>query len=157
MLYLAHWSWATRTHWGAWSFLSWKIHVAKPFPSYWGRSWLSLLLWVCQILLLNFLCYPLTRLHSACAYNVVLWGSNGGQQSGQSWSRAREHLSVHNFCLLDKGTHRTNGMHVYAAELICSTGVSGFQTSKHVFCIYNKQRLQAEILSLWVKNDVTFP
>ena len=34
-----------------------------------------------------------------------------------------------------------NAMHVYAAELIYSTGVSGFQ-----FCIYNKLRLHAEIL-----------
>ena len=46
-------------------------------------------------------------------------------------------------------------MHVYAAELICSTGVSGFQTSKLVFCIYNKLRLHAEILSEW-ENDTTF-
>ena len=29
-------------------------------------------------------------------------------------------------------------MRVCAAELICSTGVSGFQTFKPVFCIYNK-------------------
>ena len=36
---------------------------------------------------------------------------------------------------------------VYAAELICSTGVSGFQTFKPVFCIYNKLRLHAEMLS----------
>ena len=46
-------------------------------------------------------------------------------------------------------------MRVYAAELICSTGVSGFQTFKHVFCIYNKLRLHAEMLSLSV-NDVIF-
>ena len=39
-----------------------------------------------------------------------------------------------------------NAMHVYAAELIYSTGVSGFQTFKLVFCIYNKLRLHAEIL-----------
>ena len=38
-------------------------------------------------------------------------------------------------------------MRVYAAELICSTGGLGFQTFKLVFCIYNKQRLHAEILS----------
>ena len=36
-------------------------------------------------------------------------------------------------------------MRVYAAELICSTGVSDFQTLKLVFCIYNKPRLDAEI------------
>ena len=38
-------------------------------------------------------------------------------------------------------------MRVYAAELICSLGVSGFQTFKPVFCIYNKLRLHAEMLS----------
>ena len=38
-------------------------------------------------------------------------------------------------------------MRVYAAELICSTGVSGLQTFKPVFCIYNKLRLHAEMLS----------
>ena len=31
----------------------------------------------------------------------------------------------------------TNAMRVYAAELICSTGVLGFQTFKTVFCIYS--------------------
>ena len=40
-----------------------------------------------------------------------------------------------------------NAMRVYAAELICSTGVSGFQTFKPVFCIYNKLRLHTEMLS----------
>ena len=40
-----------------------------------------------------------------------------------------------------------NAMRVYAAELICSTEVSGFQTFKPVFCIYNKLRLHAEMLS----------
>ena len=40
-----------------------------------------------------------------------------------------------------------NAMHVYAAELICSTGVSDFQTFKPIFCIYNKLRLHAEMLS----------
>jgi len=38
-------------------------------------------------------------------------------------------------------------MRVYAAELIYSMGVLGFQTSKPVFCMYNKLRLHAEILS----------
>ena len=37
-------------------------------------------------------------------------------------------------------------MRVYAAELIYSTGVSGFQTYKLVFCIYNKLHSHAEIL-----------
>ena len=46
-------------------------------------------------------------------------------------------------------------MRVYAAELICSTGVSGFQTFKPVFCICNKLRLHPEMLSYWV-NDVIF-
>ena len=40
-----------------------------------------------------------------------------------------------------------NAMRVYPAELICSTGVSGFQIFKLAFCIYNKLRLHAEILS----------
>ena len=40
-----------------------------------------------------------------------------------------------------------NAMHVYAAELICSTGVLSFQTFKPVFCIKNKLRLHAELLS----------
>ena len=40
-----------------------------------------------------------------------------------------------------------NAMRVYAAELICSTGVSGFQTFKPVFCIYNNLRLHTVILS----------
>ena len=45
-------------------------------------------------------------------------------------------------------THKfKNAMRVYAAELICSTGVLGFQTFKLVFCIFNKLRLHAEILS----------
>ena len=45
-------------------------------------------------------------------------------------------------------THQfKNAMRVYAAELIYSMGVWGFQTFKPVFCIYNKLRLNAEILS----------
>ena len=45
-------------------------------------------------------------------------------------------------------THKfKNATHVYAAELICSMGVSGFQTFKPVFCICNKSRLHAEMLS----------
>ena len=40
-----------------------------------------------------------------------------------------------------------NAMRMYAGELICSTGVSGFQTFKLLFYIYNKLRLHAEILS----------
>ena len=46
-------------------------------------------------------------------------------------------------------------MRVYAAELICSTGVSGFRTFKPVFCLYNKLRLHAEMLS-WLVDDVIF-
>ena len=38
-------------------------------------------------------------------------------------------------------------MRVYAAELTYSTGILGFQTFKPVFCMYNKLRLLAEILS----------
>ena len=45
-------------------------------------------------------------------------------------------------------THQfKNAMRVYAAKLICSTRVSGFQTFNPMFCIYNKLRLHAEILS----------
>ena len=45
-------------------------------------------------------------------------------------------------------THQfKNAMRVYATELICNTGISGFQTFKLVFFIYNKLRLHAEILS----------
>ena len=40
-----------------------------------------------------------------------------------------------------------NAMCVYTVESICSMGVSGFQTFKPVFCIHNKLRLHAEILS----------
>ena len=40
-----------------------------------------------------------------------------------------------------------NAMRVYAADLICSTGVLGFQTSKLASCIFNKQHSHAEILS----------
>ena len=40
-----------------------------------------------------------------------------------------------------------NAMRVYEAKLICSMGVSDFQTFKPVFCIYNKLRLHAKILS----------
>ena len=47
-------------------------------------------------------------------------------------------------------------MRVYAEELICSTGVLGFQTFKLAHCICNKLRSHAEILSWWAF-DVTFP
>ena len=40
-----------------------------------------------------------------------------------------------------------NAIRVYAAELICSTGVLGFQTFKLTLCIYNKLRSHTEILS----------
>ena len=49
--------------------------------------------------------------------------------------------------MTSKTHHFKNAMRVYAAELICSRGVSCFQTFKPVFCIYNKLRLHAEILS----------
>ena len=46
-------------------------------------------------------------------------------------------------------THQfKNAMRMYAAELICNTGVSGFRKFKLVFCIYNKPHLHAEILNL---------
>ena len=37
-------------------------------------------------------------------------------------------------------------MRAHAPKLICSTGVSDFQTFKLVFCIYNKLRLHVAIL-----------
>ena len=40
-----------------------------------------------------------------------------------------------------------NAIRVYAAKLICSTGVLGFQTFKLTLCIYNKLRSHAEFLS----------
>ena len=53
-------------------------------------------------------------------------------------------------------THKfKNEAHVYAAELIRSKGVLGFQTFKPVFCMCNKLCLHAEILSLSV-NDTIF-
>ena len=54
-------------------------------------------------------------------------------------------------------THQfKNAMRVYAAELICNTGVSGFQTFKPAFCIYNTLRLHAEILSYSNNNNNLF-
>ena len=38
-------------------------------------------------------------------------------------------------------------MRVYAAELISSTRVLGFQAFEFVFCIYNKLHLHVEILA----------
>ena len=38
-------------------------------------------------------------------------------------------------------------MRVYAPKLICSMGVSSFQTLKQVFCMYSELRLHAAILS----------
>ena len=40
-----------------------------------------------------------------------------------------------------------NAIRVHAAELICSSGVLGFQTFKLAFCIYNKLHSHAVILS----------
>ena len=39
-----------------------------------------------------------------------------------------------------------NTMRVHAPKLICSTGVSNFQTFKLVFCMYNQLRSHAQIL-----------
>ena len=41
-------------------------------------------------------------------------------------------------------------MRVHPPKLICSTGVSSFQTFKLLFCMYNELRLHAAILSKWV-------
>ena len=65
----------------------------------------------------------------------------------ESWVKEKMTTKTHWF---------KNAMRVYVAELMCSTGVSGFQTFKPVFCICNKLRLHAEMLSLWV-TDVIFP
>ena len=45
-------------------------------------------------------------------------------------------------------------MRVHAPKLIYSTGVSNFQTFKLLFCMYNKLRLHAAILSLRVLNVI---
>ena len=49
--------------------------------------------------------------------------------------------------MMSKTHDLKNTMRVYAAGLICSKGVSGFQTFKLVFYIYNKLHLRAEISS----------
>ena len=49
--------------------------------------------------------------------------------------------------MMSKSHRFKNVMRVYAAELICSTGVLGFQTFKPVFFMYNNLRLYAEIVS----------
>ena len=49
--------------------------------------------------------------------------------------------------MMSKSHWFKNATCLYAAELICSMGVSGFQNFKLVFCIYDKMRLHAEILS----------
>ena len=41
-----------------------------------------------------------------------------------------------------------NAMRVHAPKLICSTGVSNFQTFKLVVCMNNKLRLHAAIFKL---------
>ena len=47
---------------------------------------------------------------------------------------------------MTSATHQIKNA-MYVTELICSMGVLGFQTFKPVFCMYNKLRLHAEILS----------
>ena len=49
--------------------------------------------------------------------------------------------------MTSKAHYFKNAIRVYAAELICSTGVLGFQTFKLTLYIYNKLRSHAEILS----------
>ena len=41
--------------------------------------------------------------------------------------------------MTSKAHYFTNAIRVYAAELICSTGVLGFQTFKLTLSIYNKK------------------
>ena len=49
---------------------------------------------------------------------------------------------------MTSSTHEfKNAMRVHAPKLICSTGVSNFQTFKLVFCMYSKLRLHAVIVS----------
>ena len=45
-------------------------------------------------------------------------------------------------------------MRVHEPKLICSTGVSSFQTFKRVFCMYSELRFHAAILSYWSVFDV---
>ena len=49
--------------------------------------------------------------------------------------------------MMSKAHQFKNVIRVYAAELICSTGVLGFHTFKLALCIHNKLRSDAEILS----------
>ena len=49
--------------------------------------------------------------------------------------------------MTSKAHQLKNAMRVYAAELICSTGVLGIHTFKLALCIYNKLRSHAEILN----------
>ena len=59
-------------------------------------------------------------------------------KSWESWIEDTMTSKTHQF---------KNAMRVYAPKLICSTGVSSFQTFKRVFCMYSELRLHAAILS----------
>ena len=43
-----------------------------------------------------------------------------------------------------------NAMFVYAAELICSTGVLGFQIFKLIFWIYIRELKHARFFEMWM-------
>ena len=49
--------------------------------------------------------------------------------------------------MTSKAHYFENAIGVYTAELICSTGVLGFQTFKLTLCICKKLRSHTEILS----------
>ena len=69
---------------------------------------------------------------------LIYWSANTNFKILRELGRGENDVKAHLF---------KNTMCVYAAKLICITGGSGFQTLKPVFCIYNKLRLPAEILS----------
>ena len=50
--------------------------------------------------------------------------------------------------MMSKAHKFKNTIRVYAAELICSTGLLGFQIFKLTFRIYNRRHSHAEILGL---------
>ena len=72
------------------------------------------------------------------------------------WKVPNEWSAITNFKIL-RELHRGyddvkdslvwNAMRVHAPKLICSTGVSSFQTFKRVFCMYSELHLHAAILS----------
>jgi len=66
--------------------------------------------------------------------------------SCESWIEEKLTSKAHQKCI-NYYNYYKKAMRVYAAELICSTGVLGFHTFKLVLRIYNMLHSHAEILS----------